>query len=187
MEIFFVVIVFSIVQSIFGVGLLLFGTPTLLLLGLDFEQALWTLLPSSIFISLYQIYEKYPLIIKTKKNIYFYTLPPLVVGVFFVVTNDRLIDVEKIVGMFLLLSGSVRLFRKFRFMFHRMINEHVSLYCMFMGAIHGVSNMGGGPLTVLMSSQYIRKEMIQANIAYVYFLFGITQLIVLSIVGRYHV
>ena len=57
MEVIFIVLIFSIVQSIFGVGLLLFGTPTLLLLGVGYEQVLWILLPSSITISLYQVFE----------------------------------------------------------------------------------------------------------------------------------
>ena len=35
-----VVFVFAVIQSVFGVGLLVFGTPTLLLLGLPFDAVL---------------------------------------------------------------------------------------------------------------------------------------------------
>ena len=42
-------------QAIFGVGLLVFGTPTLLLLGLPFDQVLAYLLPCSIVISGVQV------------------------------------------------------------------------------------------------------------------------------------
>ena len=49
-----VVFVFAVIQSVFGVGLLVFGTPTLLLLGLPFDAVL-AYLPSSIAISLLQV------------------------------------------------------------------------------------------------------------------------------------
>ena len=42
-------------QSLFGVGLLLFGTPIFLLLGNNFESTLVLILPISIIISLLQI------------------------------------------------------------------------------------------------------------------------------------
>src|SRR6266853_3469989 len=49
------VAVFSIVQSVFGVGLLLFGTPTLLLTGMAFPLVLTYLLPCSIVVSSLQV------------------------------------------------------------------------------------------------------------------------------------
>ena len=58
MELFFEIsILFSLVifQSLFGVGLLLFGTPIFLLLGNNFESTLILILPVSITISLLQL------------------------------------------------------------------------------------------------------------------------------------
>ena len=46
MLIFAVIIVLAVVQSLFGVGLLVFGTPTLLLLGYPYQDALAILLPA---------------------------------------------------------------------------------------------------------------------------------------------
>ena len=43
-------------QSIFGIGLLLFGTPTFLLLGYNFLEVLNLLLPTSVTISLMQFF-----------------------------------------------------------------------------------------------------------------------------------
>jgi uncharacterized protein len=180
-----VIIIFSIVQSIFGVGLLLFGTPTLLLLGFGFEQCLWMLLPSSVAISSYQIVGKHSLI-KSKKEIYQYTLPLLIIGIVVVITNSNVIDIEKIVGLFLFIIGGIRLFKKFRILLKRFIRRRFKIYCVIMGAVHGISNMGGGMLTVLMSLTHARKEVIQVNIAYVYLLFGLTQIIVLSIISDNH-
>ena len=54
-DILLAVVVTSVIQSIFGVGVLLFGTPILLLLGYEFIYALTILLPISIAINSLQI------------------------------------------------------------------------------------------------------------------------------------
>ena len=54
-----------------------------------------------------------------------------------------------------------------------------------MGLAHGISNMGGGALTVLMSSIYEKKEIIRVNIAFVYLLFAGIQLIVLCFISSH--
>ena len=51
------VLAFSVVQSVFGVGLLVFGTPTLLLAGYSFEETLAYLLPCSMAISALQAWD----------------------------------------------------------------------------------------------------------------------------------
>ena len=50
-----VIAVLSVVQSVFGMGVLIFGTPTLLLLGYDFTEAICMLVPASFVISLLQV------------------------------------------------------------------------------------------------------------------------------------
>lgn len=50
-----VIMLFSVIQSIFGMGILVFGTPALLLLGYDFSSVLGLLLPSSVLISFTQL------------------------------------------------------------------------------------------------------------------------------------
>ena len=44
--------------------------------------------------------------------------------------------------------------------------------------------MGGGPLSVLMTVMYDDKYSIQTNIAHVYFIFGVSQLVVLTILSN---
>ena len=50
-----IIAVLSVVQSVFGMGVLIFGTPTLLLLGYDFTEAICLLVPASFVISLLQV------------------------------------------------------------------------------------------------------------------------------------
>ena len=68
----FMILILTIVQSLLGVGLLLFGTPTLLIIGYSYSETLWMILPSSILISLTQvIFDKD--LIKSKKSIFLLT------------------------------------------------------------------------------------------------------------------
>ena len=46
------------------------------------------------------------------------------------------------------------------------------------------SNMGGGPLSILMSTIYSKKEIIRANVAFVYLILAIFQLVVLFIISN---
>ena len=50
-----IISIFCFFQSVFGVGLLLLGTPTFLLMGYNFFEVLNILLPYSILISFLQI------------------------------------------------------------------------------------------------------------------------------------
>ena len=51
-----IIFILIVVQSIFGVGLLLFGTPTFLLIGYDFANTINILMPVSISISMLQFF-----------------------------------------------------------------------------------------------------------------------------------
>jgi len=174
----FIVVLFSVVQSIFGVGLLLFGTPTLLLFGYSYGETLWILLPSSVAISAVQIIGSYDLV-RAKREVYFFTIPALVAGLMFIMTSDELIDIGKIVGGTLLFVGMVRLSSNLQGLMKIFIKTNIGLYYLIMGGVHGISNMGGGPLSVLMTTVHSDKDSIRTNIAYVYLIFGISQLTVL--------
>ena len=53
-----ILVILIIVQSIFGVGLLLFGTPSFLLLGYDFANTINILMPVSVLVSLMQFLDQ---------------------------------------------------------------------------------------------------------------------------------
>ena len=57
-----IVIVLCAFQSVFGVGLLLFGTPFFLMIGYDFISTLTIILPVSVLISFYKLSIKASLI-----------------------------------------------------------------------------------------------------------------------------
>ena len=107
MELFFEIsILFSLVifQSLFGVGLLLFGTPIFLLLGYNFESTLILILPVSITISLLQlIYHKnsgnYHIL-----EFNYYCLPFLFVFLMINIYLGELINIKLYVSILLIIS-----------------------------------------------------------------------------------
>ena len=184
-EIYYLVIiiaVFSVVQSIFGVGLLLFGTPTLLLLEYSYSETLWLLLPCSVVISLIQVVNDYKLI-EAKKRAVYLVIPTLVLSLALVVTYANGINITRIVGILLLLIGVIRFSSKLQALLGLMVKKHIQIYYIIIGVVHGISNMGGGPLSILMSTIYSKKEIIRANVAFIYLILAMFQLVVLSIIS----
>ncbi len=178
-----IITIFSVVQSIFGVGLLLFGTPTLLLLEYSYSETLWLLLPCSITISLIQVVNEYKLVEAKKRAIYL-VIPTLVLGLTLVVTYANGINMTRIVGILLLLIGVVKFSSKLQALLNSMVKKHIKAYYIIIGVIHGVSNMGGGPLSILMSTIYSKKEVIRVNVAFIYLILAVFQLVVLSIISN---
>jgi len=178
-----IIAVFSVVQSVFGVGLLLFGTPTLLLLEYSYSETLWLLLPCSVTISLIQVVNDYKLI-EAKKRAVYLVIPTLVLSLALVVTYANGINITRIVGVLLLLIGVIRFSSKLQALLVSMVKEHIQIYYIIIGVVHGISNMGGGPLSILMSTIYSKKEIIRANIAFIYLILAISQIVVLSIISN---
>ena len=176
----FLIIIFSVFQSCLGVGLLLFGTPTLIILGYSYVETLWIILPSSIVISLTQVLFDRDLI-QAKKSIFLLTVPALTIGLIIILLSGDLVNVSKIVGIGLLIVASIRQSKVLNAYLSNNISSRTSIYLIFTGLIHGLSNMGGGPLSILMSSLHNSKNVIRVNIAYVYLFFGISQIIILTI------
>jgi len=114
--------IFSIVQSIFGVGLLLFGTPTLLLLEYSYSETLWLLLPCSVTISLIQVVNDYKLI-EAKKRAVYLVIPTLVLGLAFVIIYANGINMTRIVGVLLLLIGVIRFSSKLQALLSSMVKK----------------------------------------------------------------
>ena len=175
-----VVALLSLVQSIAGIGLLLFGTPTLLIAGFQYSEALWILLPASCSLSLLQIFENYHRI-ESKTEVFFLTVPALLVTLTVILIFDYLIAIKKIVGIFLIVIGLMRLRNWSEYFLRQTVEKGKSIIYIAIGVIHGMSNLGGAPLTVLASSTFSEKEQISSNIAFVYFVLALSQLAVLSI------
>ena len=177
-----VIIVTAIIQSIFGVGVLLFGTPFLLIGGYDFVNALTVLLPISLVINLFQIVKGQKLIdLQFYRKLLIYSIPCIVLLLAFTVTLN--IDVSFFIGAFLLfislkpLSETVEKIIAFLFSFDR-------TYFVVQGIIHGVTNLGGSLLTSKVFSMDIGKAEKRATISLSYFTFALFQILTLVAMGK---
>src|SRR4029077_18049110 len=101
--------------SVFGVGLLVFGTPTLLLLGFSFAEVLAYLLPCSIVISALQVADGGLKLEHIRRKLLAFTAPSLLLGTFLIlVVLKRNIDMRQIVGAMLVVTAALRMLGPFR-------------------------------------------------------------------------
>jgi uncharacterized protein len=176
-----IILVFSIIQSFFGVGLLVFGTPSLLLLGYSFDVALTYLLPSSIIISFIQVLQSKASLTLLQKKLLLYSVPGIIIGLIFVISGFISINIGVVVGIMLIISVLFRNIKSLFTFLKRVFNSKLNTYVFIMGLIHGVSNMGGGFLTILVTTLFDKKEEQRKNIAFGYLIFGITQIVILIV------
>ena len=172
------IIIFAliVVQSIFGVGLLLFGTPSLLLLGYDFANTLNILMPVSITISAVQFFKS-----KVKDRIFIkeyniFCIPFLIIFLFIALKFNYLFDFKFLVALLLIFSSVLILNKKKFSSFKQMIFKIKNLILIVIGIIHGLTNMGGSFLAIYSTliSKSI-KEVTRYYISYGYLIMGTIQ------------
>ena len=181
LDILIVVIITSSIQSIFGVGVLLFGTPLLLLLGYNFIHAVMILLPISLSINLIQISKEYRYIdLDFYKKILLYSIPFVVIFLF-VVTRLN-VNIGLIIGLFLLFVAAKN--------YSHRINESIKflvkyekIYFIIMGIVHGLTNLGGSLLTAIVHGKEYKKHTTRATVAVSYATFALFQIMTLVFSG----
>jgi len=173
------ILITAIVQSIFGTGVLLFGTPLLLILGYNFQYALIILLPTSILISFFQLKNNLNKIdIQFYKKLFLFSIPPIIL--FFYLTNLNSIRINIFVGIFLVVIAIKENILSINRMIKFLI-KYESLYLMIMGMIHGITNLGGALLSAIVFSKNLSKDSKRTTIAICYLTFALFQIITLII------
>src|SRR5919198_4288296 len=143
-----VIPILALVQSIFGVWLLLFGTPVLLLLGHSFAEALVYLLPCSIVVSVLQVATTGGVRLDPLRRRFLAITAPavgLATAAALAVGSPR--QLKLIVGIVLLGTALARVGRARRVL-ARVVHRHRDPLLLALGVVHGWSNLGGGLLTV---------------------------------------
>ncbi len=175
-----ILLVLIIIQSIFGIGLLLLGTPTFLLLGYDFSTTLNFLLPSSIVISYLQFTS---LKIPSKKIIFeynIYCLPFLVLFLVLALNFKEILNFKFYVAIILITSSLLALNKNTFSLLRKNILKYKKLILIFIGSVHGLTNMGGGFLTIFSSLiNNSDKRLTRYFISYGYLIMGLLQYFIL--------
>ncbi|MEP6526589.1 MAG: TSUP family transporter [Nocardioidaceae bacterium] len=176
------VVVLAAVQSVFGVGLLVFGTPTLLLLGVPFEDVLAYLLPCSITVSTLQIATSGGLTLTPiRRKFLFLTAPAVLVGTLLVLGLGKGADLKPFVGAMLLVTAAVRVVGPVRVVVNQFIERRLGFFALALGLLHGLTNLGGGVLTSIVSAVHQDKSEVRRHIAFCYGMMAMIQLTTLLI------
>ncbi len=178
-----ILVLLIVIQSIFGVGLLLFGTPSLLILGYDFANTINILMPVSICISSLQFFKSKVKDSNFIKNYNIFCVPFLAIFLIVALKLKYIFDFKILVALLLVFS-SVLILNKSRFSkFKKTFFKFQNFVLMGIGGVHGLTNMGGSFLAIystLVSKNV--KEIARYYICYGYLIMGIFQyLIVISI------
>lgn len=176
----------AMVQSIFGVGLLIFGTPALLFAGVRFDEVLSVLLPASLSVSVLQIVcDGRP---KTSEiaGYFVYMLPALGIGLL-VALFAHVPGLDLFICSLLVFAAVLRVSPNYREKLMAFAKRFSRTTLIAIGMVHGMTNMGGSLLEAYVSSRESEKLNIRQSIACGYALLAGSQLIVLASVGRFQV
>mgnify|MGYP006096290419 FL=1 len=170
--------IFCIIQSIFGVGLLLLGTPTFLLIGYEFFEVLNILLPYSIVISFIQIITNKNQNLKFCKKILTHSIPFLILGLIIIEHIQYKINIVLIVSFLLIIFPilNIKNLKK-----EKIKIKNINLFLNFLGLLHGLTNLGGSLLTIISSNLHNDKNIIRYNISSGYLIFALFQLLFINI------
>lgn len=167
------------IQSLFGVGVLLFGTPILLVLGYNFLSTLTILLPISLAINLLQVSKDYRHI-----HLPFYAqiLSLSVPGVIFclLLVTKLKINIGGFVGLFLIVAALKSVYPPFNRLIESLV-RYERTYFLIMGLVHGLTNLGGSLLTAIIHAKQYSKDQTRATTAVSYGTFALTQLLTLTL------
>lgn len=171
---------FAILQSIFGIGILFFGTPTLLLLGFPFAETLSVLLPASLAVSVFQVIG-FGLPEPNHVRMYvLWCLFPLAISMFSGLALGWDIELESVVAAILLIYVIIRLSPRMENVLRDTVRRLPQAWLVAIGTVHGFSNLGGGLLAIFAASRFKEKREVRGNIAFCYMCFATIQLATLA-------
>ena len=175
-----IIIFLSIFQSVFGIGLLLIGTPTFLLLGYNFFNVLNILLPFSITISLLQVIYSKEADPRFNMRILLYCIPSLIFALSILTEYQNNIDFILLISFTIIFFSIINL-SKFKNIIFNDSNKRINTGLIFLGLIHGFTNLGGSFFTLICANINKNKKLIRHNIASGYLILGISQLLFINI------
>ncbi len=174
-----IVTMFCMVQSVFGMGLLIFGTPTLIILDVPFLTCLFYLIPASLTISLLQIAPQ-----GSFRNLNIGPSIPLLViavtaGFLIHMLPARAIRLDGLIGVVMLCYGLARVFTRVGVIASEFVRQRYTTMLVTMGVLHGVSNMGGAILAIVSSARFSDKNELRTFVAANYAVLAASQLVLL--------
>ena len=169
------------IQSVFGMGLLVFGTPTLLIAGYEFTNTLGLLLPASFLLSLAQVLSQRKERPPISKSLWVICLPSIGFSLFITVQKEAFEEIYLMIAAVLFVASLLRLSERVRMSFRDQIQRNLKVFHLIMGVLHGISNMGGALLGIMASTVHPAKSNARYVTAFYYLFFVLIQIFVLLI------
>ena len=175
------VIILVTIQSVAGVGVLVLGTPTLLLLDISLIEAMNYLLPISIITSFVNL-----VIMKFKNNSFNYDksrfilffiicIPFVFVGLIILKFLHEFIKFDYLVSMIIILT---LIFKKNISLISKNLSLKLNkIILMIIGIIHGLTNSGGTLLSILLINLNQSKKESRSEITLFYFFLALIQFV----------
>lgn len=169
----------ALVQSVFGVGLLVFGTPALLFLGYGFPEALFRLLPCSLLVSALQIGDAREQTKLLLRDYLACLAPAAAIGAALVFWSDRTPQVRAAVGAMMLVSALLRVSGTPGAGLAGALASNRRPALALIGLVHGLTNMGGGLLTAFVNAAFVEKSAARSAIALGYLIMASLQFVLI--------
>lgn len=181
-----------LVQSILGVGILVLGTPILLVFEFNIVEIMNMLLPISILTSLLNVLiilnqknvQKIELNTYQKKTFFLICVPSVFLGLLILKKFESLINFNLMVSIIIILSILLKLYQKKIWLF---LNNNflLKIIMFFMGNIHGLTN-SGGTLLVLFFTQSSKGKLDQNrySVSFFYLFLALFQYLVFKLLFK---
>jgi len=180
----FIIILTALLQSFFGVGVLLFGTPILILLNYSFLECLLILLPISVTINSLQIKADFKKIdYNIYKSVLFLSVPFVIV--FLILVSNNSINISIFIGIFLIFISLKDKILIIKNSFEKFLSFNKIFY-ISMGVIHGLTNLGGSLLIAKVYFTSLNKNQKRVTIAISYLTLAIFQFFTLLFINLHY-
>ena len=154
------------------------------MLDYGFTSTLMIIIPVSITISFLQIMYKKNLKKNQIKEFNLYSLPFLFIFLILSIYTN-LVNIKLCVSVLLIISSLISLSENKIIQLKKKILQHKKYFLVFIGSIHGYTNMGGGFLSIFSSIiNEKNKFLARGYIAYGYFIMGVVQYTIILFFGK---
>ena len=168
------IIILSIFQTIVGIGILVLGTPVLLLFGFEMIEVMTILLPLSIINSITNViylkkkFKRVGIDFKMRNYFFLICLPGIFIGLIFLKIFNNVLNFNLLVAFVIWSFLAISFINKKKKI---QISDAFKKGLIFLtGIIHGVTNSGGSLLSILIVNTHSKNvNFIRYQIIFFYF------------------
>lgn len=186
---FLLILSLVIIQSVVGVGILVVGTPLLLIFDLSIIDTMNYLLPISIMTSFFNL-----IVMRHGTNLFYFNLsrlkfffiicvPSVFIGLFILKKTHEFINFDYFVSLIIIFTLILK--KKISIILKDTSNRLNKIILMIIGIIHGLTNSGGTLLSILLINLNNTKNESRSEITLFYFFLALLQFLLIIFIFGY--